>query len=264
MRRRPILAAAMIMTAAAVFATSGAIAGPTVAGPDGNTQSIDVQLSPKLLSKTAPTPVNLKVTTKTTSTTAANGVPVPAVRAVVDFPKGTSIFTKGIPTCDANKLQSISTEAALSACSSAKIGGGAATVLLPVGEKVFTEPTTVTAFNSAPQGGKPVVLLHVYGAAPVQTTQVLVGVVSNYGKEGYGPRLDVSIPLIAAGSGALTDFQVTINKKYRYQGKPRSFASAICKPKTLKSRGAFTYRDGQTLTALSTQKCTQKKEALKR
>jgi hypothetical protein len=255
MRRRPILIAGLAAISTAVLATSVAIAGPTVAGPDGNTQAIEVRMSPKLLSPTAPTPVSLKVTTKTTSTTAANGVPVPAVRAVVDFPKGTSIFTKGIPTCDANKLQNISTEAALSACAAAKIGGGAATVLLPVGEKVFTEPTTVTAFNSVPQGGKPVVLLHVYGAAPVQTTQVLVGVVSRYDKEGYGPRLDVNIPLIAAGSGALTDFQVTINEKYRYRGKMRSFASAICKPKTLKSRGAFTYRDGQTLTALSTQKC---------
>jgi len=259
MRKRPILIASMSAITTAVLAASVALAGPTVAGPDGNTQSIEVLLTPKALSKTTPRPVNLNVTTKTTSTTAANGVPVPAVRAVVDFPKGTTIFTKGIPTCDANKLQNTSTEAALSACSSAKIGSGAATVLLPVGEKVFTEPTTVTAFNSVPQGGRPVVLLHVYGAAPVQTTQVLVGVVSNYNKEGYGPRLDVSIPLIAAGSGALTDFQVTINKKYRYQGKMRSFASALCKPKTLKSRGAFTYRDGQTLTALSTQKCTQKK-----
>ena len=259
MRKRPILIAGIATITTAVLATSVALAGPTVAGPDGNTQSIEVKLTPKALSKTVPTPVNLDVTTKTTSTTAANGVPIPAVRAVVDFPKGTSIFTKGIPTCDPAKLQNTSTEDALRACESAKIGGGAATVLLIVGEKVFTEPTTVTAFNSTPQGGKPVVLLHVFGAAPVQTTQVLVGVVSNYNKEGYGPRLDVSIPLIANGAGALTDFQVTIDEKYRYQGKMRSFASALCKPKTLKSRGAFTYRDGQTLTAFSTQKCTQKK-----
>jgi hypothetical protein len=259
MRKRPLLIAGMTAIATAALATSVAIAGPTVAGPDGNTQSIDVKLSPKARSKTRPTPVALDVTTKTTSTTAANGVPIPAVRAVVDFPKGTSIFTKGIPTCDPAKLQNTSTDNALIACASAKIGGGAATVLLPVGEKVFTEPTTVTAFNSAPQGGKPVVLLHVFGAAPVQTTQVLVGVVSNYNKEGYGPRLDVSIPLIANGAGALTDFNVVINKKYRYGGKARSFASALCKPKTLRSRGAFTYRDGETLTALSTQKCKQKK-----
>lgn len=259
MRKRPILIAGMSAIATAVLVTSVALAGPTVAGPDGNTQSIEVKLTPKALSKTTPTPVNLGVTTRTTSTTAASGVPIPAVRAVVDFPKGTSIFTRGIPTCDPAKLQNTSTEDALRVCESAKIGGGAATVLLIVGEKVFTEPTTVTAFNSTPQGGKPVVLLHVFGAAPVQTTQVLVGVVSNYNKEGYGPRLDVSIPLIANGAGALTDFQVTINKKYRYQGKMRSFASALCKPKTLKSRGAFTFRDGETLTALSTQKCTQRK-----
>jgi hypothetical protein len=263
MRKRPILIACLA-TATAALTTSVAIAGPTVVGPDGNTQSIDVKLAPKALSKVTATPVSLDVTTKTTSATAANGVPIPAVRAVVDFPKGTSLYTKGIPTCDPAKLQNTSTEDALRACAPAKIGGGAATVLLIVGEKVFTEPTTVTAFNSTPQGGKPVVLLHVFGSAPVQTTQVLVGVVSNYDKEGYGPRLDVSIPLIANGAGALTDFQVKIDKKYRYRGKMRSFASAICKPKTLRSRGAFTYRDGQALTALSTQKCTQKKEALRR
>lgn len=258
MRRRPITIACLAAIVTAAIATSVAVAGPTVAGPDGNTQSIEVKMAPTALSKTVPTPVSLEVTTKTTSTTAANGVPIPAVRAVVDFPKGTSIFTKGIPTCNPAKLQNTSTESALTACKNAKIGGGAATVLLQVGEKVFTEPTTVSAFNGPRQGGKPVVLLHVFGAAPVQTTQVLVGVVEGFNKEGYGPRLDVSIPLIANGAGALTEFNVRINKKYRYKGKARSFASALCKPKTLKSRGAFTFRDGETLTALSSQKCQQK------
>jgi hypothetical protein len=259
MRKRPILIAAATAIATAVIATSVATAGPTVAGPDGNTQSIEVKMSPKALSKTKPTPVTLDVTTKTSTTTAANGVPVPAIRAVVDFPKGTSIFTKGIPTCDPSKLQNASTELALEACASAKIGSGTGVVLLVVGEKVFTEPAVVTAFNGVPQGGKPVVLLHTFGSAPVQTTQVLTGAVSSYNKEGYGPRLDVTVPLFANGAGALTDFHVTINKKYRYKGQLRSFASATCQPKTLKSRGAFTFRDGETLTATSTQRCSQKK-----
>lgn len=259
MRKRPTSIAGLVVAVAAAIAASAAVAGPAVPGKDGNTQAIDVKLSPQKLSKTALTPVALKVTTKTTTTTAANGVPVPAVQAVVDFDKNTKLFTKGIPTCDPAKLQNTSTEAALAACGKAKIGTGAGSALLPVGTTVYTEPTAVTAFNGVPQGGKPVVLLHAYGSAPVQTTLVLVGTVSGYDKEGYGPRLDIGIPLLAGGSGALTDFQVTIDKKYSYKGKKRSFVSAKCAPKKLKARGAFTYKDGETLTAYSTQTCTQAK-----
>lgn len=259
MRKRSTLIASVAVIAATAIAASAALAGPTVSGPDGNTQSVEVQVAPKRLSKTELTPVALKVTTKTGTTTAANGVPVPVTEAVIDFDKGLSLFTKGLPTCDPAKLQSTSTEAAEIACGRAKIGSGSGSALLPVGtNNVYTEPTTVTAFNGVPQNGKPVVLLHAYGSTPVQTTLVLVGTVSTYGKEGYGPRLNVAVPPLAGGLGALTDFQVTINKKFRYKGKQRSFVSAKCASKKLKARGEFLYKDGQALTATSIQSCTQK------
>jgi hypothetical protein len=259
MHRRPILIAALAAGLIAALTASIAIAGPTVVGKDGNTQSIDVVFAPKKLSKAKATPVTLKVTTKTTTTTAANGVPSPAVRAVVDFDKNASLYTKGVPTCDSSKLQATSTDAAVAACGNAKIGSGSGNVLLPVGTQVFAEPVTITAFNGVPSGGKSVVLLHAYGASPVQTTQVLVGKVSNYNKEGFGPRLDVEIPKIAGGAGALTDFQVAINKKYTYQGKKRSYVSAKCpNSKKLKARGTFTFTDGESLTAVSKQSCKQR------
>lgn len=259
MRKRPTLTVGLIVGLIAAIAASAAIAGPTVVGKDGNTQSLDVVV-PKNLSKTKPTPVTLKVTTKTTSTTAANGVPSPAIRAVVDFDKNASLYTKGVPTCDPAKLQSTSTEVALTECASAKIGSGSGAALLPVGDKVLPEPVVITAFNGVPQAGQPVVLLHAYGSSPVQTTQVLIGKVSNYNKEGFGPRLDVEIPKLAGGVGALTDFSVTINKKYRYKGAVRSYVSAKCpKSKKLKARATFTYLDGEALTAVSKQSCKQLK-----
>jgi len=259
MHRRPPLIVGLAAVLVAAIAASAAIAGPTVVGNDGNTQSLEVVI-PKSLSKTKPTPITLKVTAKTTTTTNPNGVPSPAVRAVVDFDKNASLYTKGVPTCDPAKLQSTSTEAALTACGNAKIGSGAGAALLPVGAKVFSEPTVITAFNGVPQGGRPVVLLHAYGSAPVQTTVVLIGKVSNYNKEGFGPRLDVEIPKLAGGTGAITEFTVTINKKFRFQGKQRSYVSAKCpNSKKLKARGAFTFVDGETLTAVDKQSCKQRK-----
>jgi hypothetical protein len=119
--------------------------------------------------------------------------------------------------------------------------------------------TTITAFNGKPQGGKPVILLHTYAQQPVQTTLVLVGVVKSYNKQGFGARLDVSIPLIAGGQGAITGFHVKVSKKYSYKGKQRSYISATCPTKSWKSRGQFVFRDGESLTPVAKGKCTPKK-----
>jgi len=261
MRKRPILIVGLAVAVAAVIASTAISAplGHTVEGPDGNTQAIGVKLSPRKLSKSTPTPVTLEVTTKTTSTKAANGVPSPAVQAVVDFDKNVKLFSKGVPTCDPAKLQNTSTEIATRECGKAKIGSGKASALIPVGSQVFVQNQTVTAFNGPPQGGKPVVLLHAYGISPIQVTLVLEGTVSGYNKEGYGPRLNIKIPLLAGGTGALTDFQTTISKKFNYKGQKRSYVSAECKKSPLKARGAFTFKDGETLTATSTQACKKKK-----
>lgn len=261
MRKRLNLVVAMAVGVAAVAAATGRAAqSPVLSGPDGNTQSIAVTITPQKLSKKTAEPVTLDVTTATSTTTAANGVPVPAVEAVVDFPKGTKIFSKGYPTCDAGLLQNTSTEAALEACKKAQIGGGEGTADLVVGERVFPVGTTITAFNGIPVGGKPVILLHTYSQSPVQTTLVLVGAVSNYDKEGYGPRLDVTIPLIAGGQGAITGFHVKIFKTFSYKGVKRSYVSATCATKKLKSRGKFVFKDGQSLTPAVSGKCAQKPE----
>jgi hypothetical protein len=264
MRKRsfPVVATAIAVTAA--ITTSVALAGPTVSGPDGNTQSIETVIAPKKLPKKTLAPATLKVVTRTGSTTAANGVPSPAVRATIDFDKGAQLFTKGLSTCNPAVLQNVSTEIAEEKCGKAKIGTGKAHALLPLGSKVIDVEQTVTAFNGVPQGGNPTVLLHSYGTTPLQTTLVLVGTVTNYDKQGYGPRLEVQIPLIAGGAGALTEFQVTISKKWTYKGKKVSFVSAECATKTLKTRSVFTYLDGQSLEALHTQPCTQAPEPKKK
>jgi hypothetical protein len=257
MQKRFILIASLAALVAIAIPVSAATAGETVTGPDGNTQSIEAAVAPKGLYKKTASPASLFVDVKTGATA---GIPSPAVHDVIDFDQNLALATKGLPTCNASQLQNTSTEAAEKACGTAKIGSGSATTLLPLGT-LYTEPTKVTAFNGVPQGGKPVVLLHAYGTSPLQTTLVLVGTVSTYGKEGYGPRLDVTVPPIAGGVGVITDFNVKIQKTWTYKGKKTSFVSAKCPAsKKLKYRGAFTYKDGTTITATHTQACTPKAE----
>jgi hypothetical protein len=260
MRKRLTLAVAMAVGVAAIgTGYSVAAQSPTLTGADGNTQSIAVNITPSKRSATKPVPVTLNVATATGNETTANHVPSPAVRAIIDFPKGLTIFNKGFPTCDSGKIQSTSTEVAKEQCKKAIIGSGKGTADLVVGSKVFPVETTIVAFNGAPQGGKPVILLHTYSQSPVQTTLVLFGVVKNYNKQGFGTRLDVTLPLIAGGQGAITSFQVKVFKKYFYKGKRRSYVSATCPTRTWKARGQFVFRDGESLTPQLKGKCTPKK-----
>jgi hypothetical protein len=266
MRKRSLVVG-LAVTAFVAIVASVAVAGPVgkpVASADGNSQAVGAVLSPKKLYKKQWTPAALEVTTRLSTTTAANGVPVPTTDVQIDFDKNASVYTKGVPTCNAAKLQNVSTEIAERECGAAKIGGGSATALLPVGNTVFTVAQTVTAFNGVPNGKKPVILLHSYGTTPIQTTLVLTATVSNYNKQGYGPRLDVKVPLIANGAGALTYFNVKVQKNYKYKGKKRSFISAKCPAnKKLKVRSIFKFLDGQTTDPVYTQKCANKPEPKK-
>jgi hypothetical protein len=260
MRKRLTLAVAMAVgVAVAVAGVAGAVQSPTLVGADGNTQSMGVNIKPAKRSKTKPTPATLEVTTATGNPTTANGVPIPATRAIVDFPKGLSVYSKGFPTCDPARVQNTSTEKALEECKRAKVGGGEGTLDLVVGQKVFPVVAGMTVFNGVPQGKKPVILLHLYSQTPIQTTLVLIGVVKSYDKQGFGTRLDVEIPLIAGGQGAVTGVKLKVFKKYSYKGKQRSFISATCPSKTWKARGEFVFLDGESLTPSVKGKCAQKK-----
>ncbi|MEZ5076555.1 MAG: hypothetical protein R2725_03830 [Solirubrobacterales bacterium] len=266
MRKRSLVVGLAVAAFVAIVA-SVAVAGPVgkpVSSSDGNSQAIGALVKPNKLYKKKLTPTALEVTTALSTATAANGVPIPTTNVQIDLDKNATIYTKGVPTCNAGKLQNVSTEIAERECKKAIVGKGTATALLPVGNQVFTVEQTVTAFNGKPKGKKPVVLLHSYGTTPIQTTLVLTAVVGQYNKQGYGLRLNITVPLIANGAGALTRFNVTINKKYKYKGKRRSYVLAKCpKNKQLKVRSVFKFLDGQTTDPTYKQRCKQKPEKKK-
>jgi len=268
MRKRMMVTclAIAVATTSVLSATAGAgPVGKPVSSADGNSQAIGAVVRPKRLYQKRFSPAALEVTTALKTTTATNGVPVPTTDVRVDFDRHIRIFTKGYPTCKASKIQNVSTEVARRECKRAIVGQGKATALLPVGSKVFVVKQTVTAFHGRPKGRKPVVLLHTYGTTPITTALVLVGTVKSYYKHGFGPRLDVKVPLIAGGAGALIRFNVTIKKRYRWRGKRRSYIYAKCpKNHRLKVRSVFKFLDNQTSKPVYRDRCKRKAEGRRR
>jgi hypothetical protein len=70
-------------------------------------------------------------------------------------------------------------------------------------------------------------LYYVYVAVPAPTAVVVVAKLSkDSGRFGY--TVAISVPEIAGGAGSLTSFDLTINRKWTYQGRQHSYLSAEC------------------------------------
>ena len=138
----------------------------------------------------------------------------------IDFDKNASIFAKGYPTCEAPKLRSRldrSRPRSLQKGEDRRRRRDRAAAGRQ--RRAARRTTIVTAFNGVPQGGKPVVLLHVYGDSAGadhpgpdrRRHQVQQGRLR--------PALTSTSRCSPAASGALTEFHVKIFKNLHLQGQ---------------------------------------------
>jgi hypothetical protein len=172
-------------------------------------------------------------------------MPPKATNAKIVFDKKDVKFdTKAVPGCDPNAIENTTTQAALSACGSSKVGTGSAVAALPFGAGGTRQnyDAVVTAFNRGDTKG---ILLHSRVDA-LGTTVVLKGTLS-------GSTLNVLIPPLGGGTGAIASFTTTVKAKDFVQGR--------CKDKKIDYTGTFTFSDAAAATATDSQKCKQKKKS---
>jgi hypothetical protein len=184
-------------------------------------------VAPSKLPKKSYRATSLNVVVNST-TDNANGVPDPVTNAKLTFDDDVKISTKGLKTCTAN-LANSTTQAALNACGTAKVGSGTANVVVP-GAGDF--PAVITAFNGPKQGGKPTLILHGRVDA-LGVTQILTGTINSKGATGdYATTLTVPINPLPAGA-QLQRFEVTVKKG--------NYITARChdKNKKLNMKGQF-------------------------
>ena len=173
-----------------------------------------------------------------------------------------SIYTAGLPTCRAGRIQTISTEIALARCGGALVGRGGfgANVDFP-NATPFPVAGRMLAFNGRAKG-HPALLLHIHGENPVKATIVLIFRISHPAKGRFGTVFTAKIPKIASDLGYVTDISLRFNRRFRHAGKARSFISARCAapagffggPFTF-ARGNFDFANGQRLSVSLTRNC---------
>ncbi len=172
-------------------------------------------------------------------------LPPKANRAVIVFDKKNVKFnTDSVPGCSTSQLAGTTTQAAIAACGDAQVGDGDATAALPFGAGGTRQdfPVVVSAFNNGDAEG---ILLH-SRVDSLGTTTTLIGTLK-------GTTLDVAIPPLGGGVGAIAQFHTNV--------KAKDYVSARCKNKKIKYEGTFYFSDGSpTATATDEQSCKQKKK----
>jgi len=225
------------------LAISIVVAGTAISAPAVQTLDVEVggKSAPKFDKKKFKA-TSLKVKTSVSDQANPTGIPPKAKTVALKFDsKDFKFNTKAVPGCSASALENTTTDAAKSACAKSVVGSGNGVAALPLGAGgARTDfPAVITAFNRSGGSG---ILLHSRVGPPVNTTVVLNGSVK-------GTTLNVNLPPIAGGGGAIASFTVKVNKK--------DYVQARCTDKKLATTGTFNFTDAPTVTVKDTQKCKQ-------
>jgi hypothetical protein len=213
MRSRYVVVAMAVGVLIAVAVAGIATADKPVKVKAGNIELVfNGGLTPKAVSKTKLTPVTLDISGKIGT---LDGTHPPAMKEVLfEADKNTGIDVKGLPVCTPMKLQSQDTKHAEAICKSAIIGSGKATAEIAFPEQApILANSKIIAFNGGFSGGVTTIFIHAYLTVPTPAAIVSTVKIKKIHNGRYGLGSVTTIPKIAGGSGSVTEFSLTINKK---------------------------------------------------
>jgi hypothetical protein len=249
MRKRLVLTLALGAIVALVVGSIAVAAKPTVIQVGNLKLTFNGGFSPKKLSKTKQTPINLNVSGKIQTT---DGKHPPALKEfILETDKNGSVNAKGVPTCKAGKIEATTTSAAEKACKKAIIGKGTTDVevLFPESAPIDIQ-SKLLLFNGGVSGGKTTIYIHAYLSNPIAAAIVTTVKIKKKKNGRYGTQSIASVPKIAGGSGSVTNFTLTVNE--------RGYLTAKCPDGHLDAQGEAVFSDGTRAKGSVTRPCTPK------
>ncbi len=248
--------------AIAVLALAAATALAAVSASNGSSVTAVVKVTPTKLSKKKPTPIKMRISTKIAAADPAEPDADPVAKETIDFDKNGSLMTKGLATCNPKLIERKSESDAIKACGDARIGDGMAKGVLVTRDTDGTPfppspfEAKLTAFNGPPKGHHATILLMGYMERPVPASYIMSGTITPYHKHGFGSRLELDLPVLFGGGGALQDFYLDIGATYHYKGKKQSVINAKCPAsRKLKAEVTVTFKSGAKAGVPMTSSC---------
>jgi hypothetical protein len=221
--------------------------------------SFDAGFAPRALPRDRDAPVTVNLSGKLRTADGERPPPLRSMSFAVD--RHGVLSTRGLPVCLPGRLESTSSKEALSRCRDALVGRGTFGANVDLPDFEFPVEGRMLVFNSH-AGRRPALALHIYGSNPIEATFVLILHIRRQSRGTFGTVLSTRIPNLAADLGYVTDFALTLDRRYRYRGEARSFLSARCPapagfPGGLVNfvRGSFSFANGKTATMTLVSDC---------
>lgn len=223
-RATPSRAAALCLLALLAFGASPS--GAERSGRAGVVVSLDGSVSPNRLPRHRSVPVSLTLAGEIHGD---HGSPPPRLAGIeIAFGSRGDLFTAGLPTCPRSRLRNATRRQALARCRGALIGRGTIVteVQLSSGAEPLLAHARALAFNGR-SAGRPAVWVHAYSASP-PASFVLPFYVRRLRTGSYGVLLSAPVARALGDGARLRSFEVTLGRRYRFEGRERSYLSARC------------------------------------
>lgn len=101
----------------------------------------------------------------------------------------------------------------------------------------------ITIFNGGVEGKTTTMYLHAFITVPTPAAIVSSFKFTRVNAGRYGLRGVAAIPVIAGGSGSITDFDFKIKRLYTYKGKRKSYDLTKCPDGVIKAKGTGVFKD---------------------
>lgn len=188
--------------------------------------SVSANLSPAKLPREGRAPVAVSIAWKVATVDGAE--PPPLKKLQIEINRNGILDPTGLPTCPYAKIQPASTSRALKNCRASLVGSGSFAAIVGLeGQEHSLTSGRMVIFNSE-RGGKPVLFGQIYSGYPFAHSFVIVFKVDKHRQGAYGTTLTADLPASLRAWGNLTEIKMRLSRKYRYQGRRRSFLSANC------------------------------------
>ncbi len=194
-------------------------------------------ISPQRLPRTGVAPIAVSVAGQISTTDESQPPQLMALR--IEINRHGHLDYTGLPTCPYPKIQTASSQRAMSACRGALVGKGSfqANIVLS-GQEPYPTDGKLLVFNGE-KHGKPVLYGHIYSARPFATSFVIVFAIKRLKRGAYGTALSADLPKALGNWGYVTAIQMRLARRYGYEGKSHSYLSSGCPAPEGFSRIAF-------------------------